>query len=106
LTRRPTPPGSRQRAYEGQSGGTTWRRPSTEWSGKGAEQHEQNKTANLSGNALLSFAPTHAILKVTATAGALNADGTIKNDLFTPDNIHLSPAGYAVYAAKLKPLLK
>ena len=34
-----------------------------------------------------------------------NADGTIKKDLFTPDNIHLSPAGYAVYAAKLKPLL-
>ena len=34
-----------------------------------------------------------------------NSDGTIKKDLFTPDNIHLSPAGYAVYAAKLKPLL-
>lgn len=35
-----------------------------------------------------------------------NADGTIRKDLFTPDNIHLSPAGYAVYAARLKPLLK
>ena len=35
-----------------------------------------------------------------------NADGTIKKDLFTPDNIHLSPAGYAVYAEKMKPLLK
>jgi platelet-activating factor acetylhydrolase IB subunit beta/gamma len=35
-----------------------------------------------------------------------NADGTIKKDLFTPDNIHLSPAGYAVYAEKLKPQLK
>ena len=35
-----------------------------------------------------------------------NADGTIKKDLFTPDNIHLSPAGYAVYAEKLKPLLE
>jgi platelet-activating factor acetylhydrolase IB subunit beta/gamma len=34
-----------------------------------------------------------------------NADGTIKKDLFTPDNIHLSPAGYAVYAQRLKPLL-
>lgn len=34
-----------------------------------------------------------------------NADGTIKKELFTPDNIHLSPAGYAVYAEKLKPLL-
>ena len=28
-------------------------------------------------------------------------DGTIKKDLFMPDNIHLSPAGYAVYAARL-----
>jgi beta-glucosidase len=35
-----------------------------------------------------------------------NADGTIKKDLFTADNIHLSPAGYATYAAKLKPLLE
>ncbi len=34
-----------------------------------------------------------------------HADGSIKKDLFTPDNIHLSPAGYAVYAEKLKPLL-
>ena len=33
-----------------------------------------------------------------------NADGTIKKDLFTPDNIHLSLAGYAVYAERLKPL--
>jgi lysophospholipase L1-like esterase len=34
-----------------------------------------------------------------------HADGTIKNDLFTPDNIHLSPAGYAVYAERLKRFL-
>ena len=40
------------------------------------------------------------------TKDFLNADGTIKKELFTPDNIHLSPAGYAVYAEKLKPLLK
>ena len=33
-----------------------------------------------------------------------NADGTIKPALFTPDNIHLSLAGYAVYAERLKPL--
>jgi len=35
-----------------------------------------------------------------------NDDGTIKKELFTPDYIHLSPAGYAVYAAKLKPMLE
>lgn len=40
------------------------------------------------------------------TADFTNADGTLKKDLFTPDNIHLSPAGYAVYADKLKPLLQ
>ena len=39
------------------------------------------------------------------TKDFLNADGTIKQVLFTPDNIHLSPEGYAVYAARLKPLL-
>ncbi len=35
-----------------------------------------------------------------------NADGTIKNEFFTPDKIHLSPAGYAAYAGRLKPILK
>ena len=39
------------------------------------------------------------------TKDFLNADGTIKPALFTPDNIHLSLAGYEVYAARLKPLL-
>ena len=34
-----------------------------------------------------------------------NADGTIKATLFTADNIHLSLAGYGVYAERLKPLL-
>ena len=32
-----------------------------------------------------------------------HADSTIKKELFTPDNIHLSLAGYAVYAERLKP---
>ena len=36
----------------------------------------------------------------------LNDDGTLKKELYTPDNIHLSPAGYAVYAAQLMPVLE
>lgn len=36
----------------------------------------------------------------------VNDDGTLKKDLYTPDNIHLSPAGYAVYAAQLRPMLE
>jgi len=40
------------------------------------------------------------------TADFLNPDGTIKQALYTPDNIHLSPEGYAAYAARLKPLLE
>ena len=40
------------------------------------------------------------------TKDFLNADGTIRKELFTPDNIHLSLAGYEVYASRLKPLLE
>ncbi len=39
------------------------------------------------------------------TKDFLDADGTIKQALFTPDNIHLSLAGYEIYAKRLKPLL-
>ncbi|MCY2983965.1 MAG: GDSL-type esterase/lipase family protein [Planctomycetota bacterium] len=39
------------------------------------------------------------------TADFLHPDGTLKSELFSQDNIHLSLAGYAVYAEKLKPLL-
>lgn len=40
------------------------------------------------------------------TKDFLNGDGTIKPDLFTSDKIHLSLAGYEVYARKLTSLLK
>lgn len=40
------------------------------------------------------------------TQDFLNADGTIKTELYTSDNIHLSQAGYEVYAKRLVPLLK
>ena len=36
----------------------------------------------------------------------LNADGTIKAELFAKDRIHLSKAGYALYAERLRPVLK
>ncbi len=39
------------------------------------------------------------------TADFLQPDGTLKKELFSSDSIHLSLAGYAVYAEKLKPLL-
>jgi platelet-activating factor acetylhydrolase IB subunit beta/gamma len=35
----------------------------------------------------------------------LNADGTLKAELYAPDRIHLSKAGYALYAEHLRPLL-
>ncbi len=37
----------------------------------------------------------------------VSADGTLKKELFTPDNIHLSQTGgYKLYAEKLKPMLE
>jgi platelet-activating factor acetylhydrolase IB subunit beta/gamma len=39
------------------------------------------------------------------TKDFLNDDGTIRAELYTPDRIHLSPAGYAAYARRLRPLL-
>jgi platelet-activating factor acetylhydrolase IB subunit beta/gamma len=59
-------------------------------------------------NAALDAMKLDSDAKVTVldlTADFTNSDGTLKKDLFTPDNIHLSPAGYAAYAEKLKPLL-
>ena len=39
------------------------------------------------------------------TADMLNKDGAVKADLYTKDKIHLSDAGYAVYAEKLRPVV-
>ena len=37
----------------------------------------------------------------------VNPDGTLRKDLFTPDNIHLTQqGGYKLYASKLKPMLE
>lgn len=40
------------------------------------------------------------------TQDFVNDDGTLKKDLYTSDNIHLSAAGYSIYASRLKPLLE
>ncbi len=41
------------------------------------------------------------------TADMINADGTLKKESFTPDNIHLSQdGGYGLYAERLKPLVE
>ena len=39
------------------------------------------------------------------TTDFVEADGTLKKNLFSPDAIHLSPAGYDAYAARLRPIL-
>lgn len=33
-------------------------------------------------------------------------DGTLRKEFFAPDNIHLSPAGYAAYSERLKELMR
>lgn len=39
------------------------------------------------------------------TAEMVNKDGTVRADLYAPDKIHLSEAGYAMYAQKLRPVV-
>ena len=56
--------------------------------------------------AKLDLAKDPQIQVLDLTKDFLNADGTIRKELFTPDNIHLSLAGYEVYASRLKPLLE
>jgi len=67
--------------------------------------HDDIKKTNLALDALKLDADTK-VRVFDLTADFTNADGTIKKELFTPDNIHLSPAGYAVYAQRLKALLQ
>jgi len=40
------------------------------------------------------------------TGHLVKADGTLDKDLYAPDAVHLVPAGYDVYAARLRPLLE
>jgi platelet-activating factor acetylhydrolase IB subunit beta/gamma len=54
----------------------------------------------------LNLAADPKVKVLDLTKDFLNADGTIRKELYTPDNIHLSPAGYEAYARRLSPLLK
>ncbi len=67
--------------------------------------YDDIKKTNLALDALKLDADTK-VRVLDLTTDFTNADGTIKKELFTPDNIHLSPAGYAVYAQRLKALLQ
>lgn len=46
-----------------------------------------------------------AVTVLDLTADFTNADGALKPDLYAADAIHLTPAGYAAYAERLRPLL-
>jgi platelet-activating factor acetylhydrolase IB subunit beta/gamma len=66
--------------------------------------HENIKKTNAALDALsLDADPKVHVLDLWSDF--LTADGTLKQRLYTPDNIHLSPEGYGVYADRLKPLL-
>ena len=59
-------------------------------------------------NAALDTLPLErdpAVRMLDLTSDFTSPDGNLKKELFTQDRIHLSPAGYAVYAERLKPLI-
>lgn len=70
----------------------------------GVRFYEDIKKVNAALDALnLEADPKVRVLDIWGDM--VNADGTLKKNLFTPDNIHLSQdAGYELYAEKLKPL--
>ncbi len=67
--------------------------------------YEDIKKTNLALDALkLDADPKVTVLDLWNDM--VNADGTLKAGLFTPDNIHLTSVGYAAYAARLKSVLE
>jgi lysophospholipase L1-like esterase len=71
----------------------------------GVRFYEDIKKTNLALDALkLDTDPKVTVLDLWDDF--TNADGTLKKELFTPDNIHLTQdGGYALFANKLKPVL-
>ena len=67
--------------------------------------YENIKKANAALDAL-KLDRDQKVKVLDLTSDMTNADGTLKKELFQPDNIHLSQdAGYGLYAEKLKPLI-
>jgi lysophospholipase L1-like esterase len=67
--------------------------------------HEDIKKTNAALDAQnLAALPNVQVLDLTADL--VHEDGTLRQELFHADGIHLLPAGYDVYAAKLRPLLE
>jgi len=70
----------------------------------GVRFYEDIKKTNLALDPL-KLDSDRKVTVLDLTADFTNTDGTLVKDLFKPDNIHLTPAGYAAYAGRLKPLL-
>ncbi len=66
--------------------------------------YQDIKATNIALDALKLNSDSH-VQVLDLTTDFVNSDGTLKKELYTPDSIHLSPAGYAVYAERLTPVL-
>jgi platelet-activating factor acetylhydrolase IB subunit beta/gamma len=70
----------------------------------GNEFYENIKKTNLAVD-LLRLDADKLVRVLDLTADMVNTDGTVKQELYKQDKIHLSEAGYALYAAKLRPVI-
>ena len=73
--------------------------------GPGNRFYEDIKLTNAALDGLLGTAEDAKLVTLDMWGDFTNADGSLRKELFTADSIHLSPAGYAAYAKRLKPLL-
>lgn len=71
----------------------------------GSRFYEDIRRTNAALDGLdLTADPRVSVLDMTADL--VTADGTLQKDLYAADGIHLSAAGYDVYAVKLRPFLE